>query len=363
MKMDLAKNVEEIHCENFQEDLVKELTKDFYKVMEVYFDKQIIFPYMFLKDIHKAYQEQYDDCNIYMLMLCDKLEMIEATQELNYFIVKYKNISSGEVETLKMYYREWFGVDIPPQCIRISIEKFGQILKIEVQKEIFDRIKFMSGLPNDMSNILITNIYDLINLCKKDVETCENYNVIYIGQSNPKAEYRTIFDRLEKHEKITEVFRDYNLEYRDKELMVCIMHAKSKLHNIDGLLALGSTEWNQYDMVGEKIDNAAIIDITEAMLIYHFKPLYNIKLKDSMPNVDMKKYNQIMQARINRVEVQLNLFLDSFQNSIRLITKNQKTVSKLRTLRCNIDELYQIGENTDILYEDIDDRLYDMLLR
>lgn len=96
-------------------------------------------------------------------------------------------------------------------------------------------------------------------------------------------------------------------------------------------------------------------------MIYHFKPLYNIMLKDSVPNVNMKIYSKFVEAGIDRVEVQVHLFLQTFKNSIRLITETQKTISKLRTLKCNINELYQKGESTDILYEDIDDKLYDIL--
>lgn len=342
-------------------DILKKLTKDFYKAMEVYFDKQIIFPYMFLDEIYVKYGEQYDDCNIYMLMLQDKLEMIKLIPKSNCVIIKYKNISTGKVEKISIYYKDLFGTDIPTKFINFDIENFGEILKVEIQKEIFEVIKLSFGLPSNMSNIFILNIYDLITISKKDEETQEYYDVVYIGQSNPKAEYRTIFDRLRKHEKVAEVFKDYNLKYRDKELMVCIMHARSKLHNLDGLLMLGCSEWKEFDSVGEKIDDTAIIDVTEAMLIYHFKPLYNIMLKDSVPNVNMKIYSQFVEAGIDRVEVQVHLFLQTFKNSIRLITETQKTICKLRTLKCNINELYQNGESTDILYEDIDDKLYDIL--
>lgn len=252
-------------------------------------------------------------------------------------------------------------MNIPFQFITVEIQKFGEILRVEVQKEFFDMFKIAYGLPISMSNVFMYNIYDIISVCKGNEETCENYEVIYIGQSNPKAEYRTIFDRLRKHEKVAEVFRQYNLEYRDKELMAFILHAKSKLHNVAGSLWLGETKWEEYDSVGDRIDDAAIIDVTEAMLIYHFKPLYNIKLKDAMPSIDKKIYKRLVEAKVNVINVGINLYLQTYKNYIVLITEKQKTISKLRILQCNIDDLFEGDETTDILYEDIDDELYPII--
>lgn len=342
-------------------DVMKSLTQDFYKIMEIYFDKVIIFPYMLLDEIQEKYQGKYDDCNIYMLMLRDKLEIEKVSNKKFNLQIKYRNISTKKAQVASLYYRDLFGIDIPAKYIETSIEKFGEVIRIEINKEVFDTMKIMMGLPSSMSNIFICNIYDIVTISERDKETYEEYKVIYIGQSNPKKEYRTIFDRLRKHEKVAAVFREYNMEYRDKELMVYILHTKSKLINMDCFLVLGSTEWQKCDKVGEQIDASAMIDIAEAMLIYYFKPHYNIKLKDSLPNVNKKVYRQLVEAGLNSINLGINLYLQTFKNCIALVTKEQRTTTKFRMLKCNIDTLCCNSENADIMYEDIADELYEII--
>ena len=340
---------------------MKNLTRDFYKLMEIYFDKVILFPYMLLDEIQERYQGAYDDCNIYMLMLRDKLEIEKISNKKDKLQIKYRNVSTNKTKIVSLYYRDLYGIEIPARYVETSIEKFGEIVKIEINKEVFDTMKIMWGFLRDMSNILICNIYDIITMSEREKETYEEYEVIYIGQSNPKKEYRTIFDRLRKHEKIASVFREYNLEYRDKELMVYILHTKTKLLNMDGLLFLGSTEWQKCDKVGERMDDTAMIDITEAMLIYHFKPHYNIKLKDSMPSINMKVYKQLVEAGLNYISLGMDLYLQTYKNCIALVTKMQRTTTRFRILKCNVDALYYNSENADIVYEDVADELYKII--
>lgn len=330
-------------------------------MMEIYFDKMIIFPYMFTDEIQKIYGGYYDDCNIYMLMLQDKLEIVEVINERYTLQIKYKNIATKNVKNIIIYKRDLLGIDIPNQYIETSIDKFGEILKIKINMEVFNTIRILWGLPSDMSNIFMYNIYDILTLAEREIETSEEYEVIYIGQSDPKKEYKTVFDRLRSHEKVAKVFREYNLEYRDKELMVFILHTKSKLLNKDGVCYSGNTKWKDYDEVGEKINDSAIIDIAEAMLIYHFKPHYNIKLKDSMPSKNKKVYRQLVEAGLNSIILGLNLYLQPCRNCVKLFTEVQRTTTKLRDLMCNIDILYHDDTDVFIEYEDITDQLYERI--
>lgn len=53
-------------------DSIRHFCDDFYKSLEIYFDKEIIFPYTFLEEMQQQ-RSMYNDCNIYMLLLADKL--------------------------------------------------------------------------------------------------------------------------------------------------------------------------------------------------------------------------------------------------------------------------------------------------
>ena len=129
-----------------------------------------------------------------------------------------------------------------------------------------------------------------------------------------------------------------------------MLHTKSKLINMDGFLLLGSTEWRDYDKVGDRIDDTAMIDIAEAMLIYRFKPHYNVKLKDSMPNINKKVYKQLAEAGLSSISLGMNLYLQIFKNCIALVTAVQRTSTKMRVLECNIDALFYNKKNADITY-------------
>ena len=342
-------------------DMMKNMFEDFYKVMEIYFDKQIIFPYMFLNDIQEVYDGEYDEANIYMLMLCDKLEIVEVVVEKLYILVIYKNVADGNKKEIKLYYNTFLGIDISKEYVKTSVEKFGIILKVEIEENAFTCLKNMMGMPSAISNVFRLNIYDLISICERKKITYDDYRVLYIGQSNPRSEYRTIFDRLRKHEKVTSIFSDYNLEYRDKELIVFILHAKSKLYNFASLVCLGSSKWQEYDSVGDKIDDTAIIDVAEAMLIYHLKPQYNIKLKDSIPNINMKIYNQLISAGLKRIEIGINLYMQTYKKRINLLTEEQKIKTGFRILKCDLTELFQKKQEAEIVYEDLPDYMYDII--
>ncbi|EON70563.1 hypothetical protein H131_21012 [Lysinibacillus sphaericus OT4b.31] len=72
------------------------------------------------------------------------------------------------------------------------------------------------------------------------------------------------------------------MKYRDKELVIFLLHTKSKLHTVmtpDSMtsILLGNSYWQTTDKLGEKITDATVVNVVEAMLIYHFRPQYNIK--------------------------------------------------------------------------------------
>lgn len=53
---------------------IRHFFDDFYKSLEIYFDKEIIFPYTYLEEMQQQ-RRMYNDCNIYMLLIADKLEL------------------------------------------------------------------------------------------------------------------------------------------------------------------------------------------------------------------------------------------------------------------------------------------------
>lgn len=335
--------------------------EDSNKKMEVYFSKEFIFPYMFLDEIEKSHME-YSDTNIYMIMLQNRLEIIEAKFHKGVLNIKYRDLIMKEMFNIDNILL--FPFYISDESLNISIINFGIAIEVSIDSKGIDYIErnypeFSQEREFDKSIKL--QIYDIVSWSKSQEITKGEYEILYIGQSNPKDEYKTIYNRLKRHEKILEVYRNYNLEYQNRELMILVLKATSKLHNIYKNLVLSSSKWQTFDTVGEKISDDSIIDLTEAMLIYHFKPKYNIRLKDAIPNIKLKTYENVVRANIDSIEIGINLFFSGCKDRIVLFTETQYIDSLLRILRCNLNELYEKNENARIIPVDIEDWEYCLL--
>jgi hypothetical protein len=172
-------------------DEVKKVLADFYKVMEIYFDKEIIFPYMFLDEIQERYRGQYDDANIYMLMLNDKLEILKVKKKQNYSFILHKSgknieeiklLTDSAIELLEELYDkcELFDIDvlINAYCNKGIILK---AMKNDEAKEYFEK-----------SAILSESLY-LQDRCYSMYEMFKSYHLLL---EYDKSYLQRIFDLL-----------------------------------------------------------------------------------------------------------------------------------------------------------------------
>lgn len=336
------------------------------KLLEIFFDSQFIFPYMHLEDVREQHSH-YSNSNIYMVMLARKYQISDA-QCINQQLVVYYNC----LETNANYRISniiLLPFDVPNNSIEINISDYGTAIEIALTNNGIEFIKenhvdFFNG--SDINAKKKISIYDLISMSKQNEETSEEYEILYIGQSVDTGEGRNIFDRLSSHEKILKIYRDYNMKYRDKELVIFLLHAKSKLHtvmtpNSMTTISLGNSYWQTTDELGEKITEATVVNVIEAMLIYHFKPQYNIKLKNSIPNLDLKTYSELKNAGVHQIDVGLNLYFERSKTCIHLLTDIISVNSKLRILHCYLEHLYDKKAASQIEVEDIADELYRLI--
>lgn len=336
------------------------------KLLEIYFDSQFIFPYMYLEEVREQHSH-YSNTNIYMVCLAKKYQIIDAKCINQQLIVSYKCLETNVEYRISNIALLPF--DVPKNSLEITISDYGTTIEIALTK---CGIEFI--MKNHIDFIKESNInakrkisiYDLISMSQKNEETSEEYEVLYIGKSLDTGEGRNIFDRLSNHEKILKIYRDYNMKYRDKELVIFLLHSKSKLHTIispDSMITitLGNSYWQTTDELGEKITEATVVNVIEAMLIYHFKPQYNIKLKNSLPNLDLKTYSELKNAGVHQIDVGLNLYFEPIKTCIHLRTDIISVKSKLRILHCHLDNLYNKKDASDIKVEDIDDYMYRLI--
>lgn len=333
------------------------------KLLEIYFDTEYIFPYMYLEDIREQHP-QYSNSNIYMVMLSNKYQIVDAQFINQRLVIKYNCLElniSYEISNIIL-----FPFNISDEYISINVCDYGTAIEIEISNFGIEFIKnnyVDFSNQSDFNRKIKFSIYDLINVSRQIEETSEAYEILYIGQSLDSGSGRNIFDRLSTHEKILKIYRDYNMKYRDKELIIFLLHPKSKLHTVttpDSLttISIGNSYWQTTDELGGKITNATLINVIEAMLIYHFKPKYNIKLKNSIPNLDLKTYSELQNAGVHQIDLGLNLYFAPDKNCIHLFTEITSVCSKLRILHCFLESLYYKKSKSEIGVEDINDELY-----
>lgn len=343
--------------------MIVKVTIKIEKTFEIFFEKEYIFPYTYM-DLVREQKKEYIDGNIYMIMLTNKLEIIKALFAQGRLFVQYKDLETKKVYQISNLVL--FQFNIPDKFVKVEICDYGTSLEIELT---IDGLEYINQnfskmfYEHDFTQKKKVSIYDLLNISTQEVETKNEYKILYIGKSNPDNTYQTIFDRLTKHEKILQIYRDYNLKFRNKELMVFLLTAKYKLHNdisLDPLTTImfGNSKWKTFDKIGMKITEVNLMDVTEAMLIYHFKPEYNIEFKNSIPNIKLKTYSQLSEAKVNNIYLGLNLYLQKYKNCINLYTDTESVFSKLRILHCNLNDLYKNTSQTSIIAEDISDTEY-----
>ena len=336
------------------------------KLLEIFFDKQFIFPYMHLEDVREQHSH-YSNSNIYMVMLARKYKIIDAHCINQQLVVNYKCLEIDESYKISNIILMPF--DVPNGSIETNIRDHGTSIEIGLTNYGIEFIKENQVDFSNGSNIHARkkiSIYDLISMSTHNEETSEEYEILYIGQSLDNGEGRNIFGRLSSHEKILKIYRDYNMKYRDKELVIFLLHANSKLHTITApdsmtTVYMGNSYWQTTDELGEKITDATVVNVTEAMLIYHFKPQYNIKLKNSVPNLDLKTYSELKNAGVHQIDVVLNLYFEQLKTCIHLLTDTVSVYSKLRILHCYLESLYDKKDESEIESEDIDDNLYRLI--
>lgn len=328
-------------------------------LFEIYFDKEFIFPYGYL-ELFKGAFEYYNDSNIYMVLLRNKLQIMDAEFKNDRLSVTYIDLSKNKSSTLTV---QIFKISVPDKFILIDIIHCGMAITVQLTTEGFDFIKNKNGGEN-ISRQTSISIYDFVTLGQKNIKTDEEYEVLYIGETGTENQSKTIFDRLEKHEKVIKIYRDYNIKYRDKELVVFVLRSKYRLNTFyEEGMCLSNSKWENFNDLDIVLTETDLRKITEALLINHFKPEYNKKFKNSILSGSQKTFSKLINAGIDMVSIGLNLFLQDNNDLINLTTKNTKTSSKMRILFLDLKSLV---ENKDtkkefITFDDISDDEYRLI--
>lgn len=331
------------------------------KTMEIYFDKEFLFPYNYLDAVDHLL-EPYGKSAIYFILESDKLKITNCKIISGKIVIEYQNL-----KTKKCYIIDnviLFPFNIPINYVHLKIVSNGAQLECGIKKE---GINFLRkhypnvSNPEKYSDYLKLSVYDLVMKSKSLIETKQNYTVLYIGKS------QEIKKRLYKHETIQKISREYSLYHSETEIAVMLLHPKSKLYNSYEFnayfsnITLGNPNWQNNSYLANKIGNNELLSVTEAMFIQTFKPFYNKKFNHSNPQISQKTYKILAENSVDKIIIGLNLFFQECKDIINLSSNSICTENhKLIWFSCDLASLFAKA-NLTIKIEKIDDEKYSII--
>lgn len=234
-------------------------------------------------------------------------------------------------------------IEYSEEGIEFLKENFqNEYLKYEYTINNFGAFWIEIHVDNLMSRAFSNGAYDY----------ARKYEVLYIGQSKQED----IFNRLDNHSTIQKIHRETGKKYIDKELYILLSGVSCKVfdrkyvkrYNTEFMFSnsLGS----QFQLM-ETIHIEEAIDIAEALLIAHFKPEYNSKLKEAKSN--LKTYSKFRDVNIQKVYFSLDLYWKMTKEKSILSTDEISTATKARVITCSYE-----NDAVEIIYEDLDDIFY-----
>ena len=136
--------------------------------------------------------------------------------------------------------------------------------------------------------------------------------VLYVGQSYGKEGQRTAPGRLRSHSTLQEIYAKAIAQTPDKEIWLWLWSfSPILLTSFDPTCSEYGTSIQEDDEHIERALRAGIteqqrINFTEAALIRHFRPEYNVHFAESFPNPAHKTYSECYDLDINSVAVELD---------------------------------------------------------
>lgn len=335
-------------------------TKLMKNTMEIYFDKEFLFPYNYL-DAVDYLLEQYDKSAIYFILESDKLKITNC-KIICVIVIEYQNLKTKKYDIIDNVIL--FPFNLPINYIHLKIVSNGAQLECGIKKGGINFLKeHYPNLqnPEKYSNYLKLSVYDLVMKSKSLIESKQNYTVLYIGKS------QKIKNRLYKHETIQKICREYSIYHSETDIFVMLLHPKSKLYDsyefddFFSSVTLGNSNWQNNSYLTNKIGNNELLSVTEAMFIQIFNPFYNKKFNQSNPRISQKTYKILTENSVDKITIGLNLYFQECKDIINLSSESIRTEShKLICFSCDLVSLFD-KSSTTINIEKIDDEEYSII--
>lgn len=333
-------------------------------LLDLYMKERYIFPNIYMEEAEKKSELETKEYDIYYILKSDKYVIRQYVENGYVLIINVFNYTKKKSYLVYFDIRSSFRVP-DTSCLHIALMNNNSLLKIEYNDKGINYLKENDSLAYSIydertkdgeSFVCMIHAKSLVDMQMQSdgIEYLQEYEVLYIGQSKRK----NIFDRLNNHSTLQKIMRD-NMRSGDNREIYILIHSigikrlvQWDLNMYNASFVLGNTvdSTDELDNVIQKDD---IINIAEALLISHFKPAYNDKLKKDDGLEKLSTYRRIGEADINPIAFSIDLFWEESGEKMVLHTLQTKTATKGRYLECYFED-----DEINITYEDVPDCIY-----
>jgi len=265
------------------------------------------------------FKDESEDYNLYFIMSGER--------------AKFKNveISNQEIINLNFFYgKEEFTFSLnqkdlsekPFTLNNFKMSKDFQSLDFVLFEDDLKYIQTTKNIPledkeQDGKFVINFKAHDIAKAYFVEHNKTLDFDLLYIGQSQNVG----AISRLENHSKFQNILADCLANYPDKMIYVLLLNIQKPqvMIGIDGTSKdVFVSEEQDIEHLTKLIQNIQqttsfkeIVNIAEALLIYHFKPKYNERLKSEFPNKNSIGYQNYITCDYHQVKfefMQYNIF-------------------------------------------------------
>lgn len=333
-------------------------------LLDLYMKESYIFPNIYMEEADKISELKEKEYDIYFILKSDKYVIRQYVENGYVLVINIFNCTGKKSHFAYFDIRSSFRVpDTSYLCI--TLKDNNSLLKIQYNDKGISYLKDNDSFAYNIyaertmggeSFDFMIHAKSLVEMqmMSDGIEYNQEYEVLYIGQSKRK----NIFDRLKNHSTLQKIMRD-NMRAGDNKEIYILLHSvgikrfvQQDLNMYNASFIFGNTvgSINELDNGIQKED---IVNIAEALLISHFKPEYNDKLKKDDGLEKLSTYRRIGEAEINPIAFSIDLFWEETGEKMVLQTLETKTATKGRYFEC-----YFGNNEVNITYEDVPDCIY-----
>lgn len=332
--------------------------------IELFMGRRYFFPYNFLDEAKEQFQNQTDEYDIYFVLRGHSYRIECEYNQGSIYEVVIRDLFIDNSYKVQFDIKNSFIVpDI--RYMKTEFLHNNTMLKFEYNEEGINYLKendkeaysiYCEAIQNNGYFRIIIHAKSILDMFfnVNGLEHNEEYDVLYIGQSKRKD----IFDRLSSHSTIQKICRENYRSTNNLELYLMIHSVNVKrfeeamLKDYNTSIISSSKLEREFNLF-DTIDENCMIDIAEAMLIAHFQPIYNKKLKGRAGNEKLLTYSKIGMVEINPITFALDLYWENTKEKMILKTESITTTCKARILNCDF-----CNDEVKLWFEDLPDIFY-----